>query len=288
MQKVLRISSSILLVIFLFLLINTKVIAQINTIEAYGSKSNSMGGVSTVFKDIYSAYTNQAGLGYLQGLKTNISYENRFSINSLSSFNFAVAKNFNKIGTAAVVIKKFGFTEYHELQIGAAYAMKLNQTTSIALQINLFNLSIKGYGSKNTFSFETGIIHDFSNKLTMGFHISNPFPIKFIENQDIPTIVKIGFSYKISDYLKIYSDFEKHLNYSLFLKTGLEYSPLLDFTLYIGFKNNFDRVAEYSMGVGYSFRNRFRLIASSSYSLILGLSPSIGITYSAGKINNLK
>jgi hypothetical protein len=253
--------------------------AQINTIEIYGAKSNGLGQITSVHNDINSSYGNQAGLAFIKGMNINLGYENRYQVFELSALNFAIAKNINNLGTFGFVIKKFGFSQFNEFMAGIAYAKKLGNSFSLGLQFDYFNTSISGYGNRSTFSFETGIMYVISNQLTIGVHVTNPFPIKFIDNQDIPTIINLGTKYKISDYLNIYAEFEKHINFNFYLKSGIEYAPINIFTLYLGFRNDFQGSADYSLGFKYLFNEKINIELSTLYNLTLGLSPTVGFNY---------
>ncbi len=253
--------------------------AQMNTIEIYGTKSNALGQVTSVHTGINSAYTNQAGLAFLTGTKINIGYENRFQVFELSALNLAIAKNIQNLGTFGITIKRFGFSAFNEYQFGFSYAMKLSNKFAVGLQFDVFNTSISGYGNKTIFSFETGAIYNLSDKLITGIHITNPFPIKFLENQNIPTIVNLGVKYKISDFLSIYAEFEKHIEHNFFLKSGIEYSPIKVFVLYFGFKNDFSNYADYSFGFKYEINRKMSIELSTLYNITLGLSPSVGFNY---------
>jgi len=270
-----------LLYILVFMCAPNLIFSQFSSSEFYGTKSNALGNVSTTFKDINAAYTNQAGLAFLSGTSINLSYENRFLTYDLSSIDLAIAKNFKKLGTFSFSVNKFGIEEYNEIQLGAAYAMKLNKKTALALQINFFNLSINGYGSRSTMSFETGILYDIHKDLSFGFHVTNPFPIKFIDDIELPNIISLGIKYLISENLNIFGEIEKHINYDLFFKSGIEYAPLTSFSLYFGFKNNFNNYADYSMGFKYKIKQFINVELSTLYNLTLGLSPSIGFTYNS-------
>ena len=270
--------------IYIIIFINIFIIvyqinAQINTIEIYGAKSNGLGQVTSVYNDINSSYGNQAGLAYLNGMSINLGYENRYQIFELSALNFAIAKRFNKYGTFGMVMKRFGFSQFNDFMTGIAYAKKLSNSFSIGIQFDYFNTTITGFGNKSTFSFETGLMYILSNKITIGVHATNPFPISFIDNQDIPTIINAGIKYKISRYLNIYGEFEKHINFNFYLKTGIEYSPINVFTLYFGFRNDFQNSSDYSLGFKYKFNDKINIELSTLYNLTLGLSPTIGFNY---------
>ena len=272
--------STIIIMVFMLSLFLTKAsYAQFSTLESFGAKSNSLANISTTFKDINANYTNQAGLAFLKGLEVDASYENRFLSLDLSAINFAIAKSFQKIGTFGFTIKKFGVSEFNEFLFGFAYARKLNNSTGIAIQLNAYNLNIKNYGSKSTISFETGILHDFTDNFSMGFHVSNPFPIRYIGESDIPTIISLGAKYNASDNIVLYGELEKHIEYGLFVKTAIEYKPLNIFSISLGYKNDLNGVADFSMGIMYAIKSNIYMNLGTVYNITLGLSPSIGLSY---------
>ena len=98
--------------------IQKSVFAQFSTLESFGAKSNSLSTISTTFKDINAAYTNQAGLAFISGLEGNLSYENRFLALDLSAMNFAIAKKFGNLGSFGLCIKRFGISEFNEMLLG--------------------------------------------------------------------------------------------------------------------------------------------------------------------------
>ncbi len=253
--------------------------AQINTIEIYGAKSNGLAQVTSVYDDINSIYGNQAGLAFIKGMKINAGYENRYQVFELGALNFGIAKNYKNAGTFGIVLKRFGFSHFNEFMAGVAYAKKLGNSFSASIQFDYFNTSISGYGNKSIISFEVGMMYKISDKLLMGTHITNPFPIGFIGDQDIPTIVNLGLKYKISDYLNIYGEFEKHINFNFYLKSGIEYTPIDIFTLYLGFRNDLQSTSDFSLGFKYKFSKQINIELSTLYNITLGLSPTIGFNY---------
>ncbi|HHH55329.1 MAG TPA: hypothetical protein ENK91_16840 [Bacteroidetes bacterium] len=253
--------------------------AQINTIEIYGSKSNGLGQVTSTFKDINALFGNQAGLAFMNGTNINAGYENRFQVFNLGALNFGIARNYQKLGTLGLAIKKFGINGFNEYQLGLAYARKFSETFSLGIQFNYFNTSITNYGNKSAYSFEIGAQYLLNESLIFGVHVSNPFPIKYIEGENIPTIVNAGVKYKISSFLDIYAEFEKHIGNTFFIKSGIEYSPITKFSIYMGFRNNFENTADYSLGFNYMINDKIDIDISTFYNITLGLSPSIGLNY---------
>ncbi len=264
---------------YLFVILaSTGLGGQISSIEISGTKSNNLGSITNGFTDINAAYTNQAGIAFLKTTCINISYENRF-LTDLNTMGFAIARPFKKQGAFGLTIKKFGIQEFNEIQVGGSYARKINKDIAIGLQINFFNLSIEGYGNKSSASFETGVLYNISKKLIVGCHIKNPFPIKFLESVELPTVISLGLKYKISSILNIYAEVEKNIQKTTLIKSGMEYSPLKSFSLSLGMRYDLEQYANYSFGIAYSIKEKIKIELGTIYDLTLGLSPNISVNY---------
>ncbi len=264
---------------YLFVIIvSTGLSGQISSIEISGTKSKNLGNITNGFTDINAAYTNQAGIAFLEAMSVNISYENRF-LTDLNTMGFAIARPFEKLGAFGLTIKKFGIQEFNEIQVGGSYAKKINKNIAIGLQINFFNLSIEGYGNKSSASFETGILYNISEDLLVGCHIKNPFPVKFLESTELPTVISLGLKYKLSSMLNVYGEVEKNIKKTTLIKSGIEYSPLKFFSLYIGMRYNLEQYSNYSFGMAYSIMGKIKVELGTTYDLTLGLSPNISANY---------
>ncbi len=270
---------NVILSLVVFITFSSVLNGQLTSVNIKGTKSKNLGDITNAFTDINAAYTNQAGLAFIRGLGVNLSYENRFLTGELHTMGFAVAKKFRKIGSFGITFKKFGIEEFNEFQIGASYSKKLNKSIAIGLQINFFNLAIEGYGNKASASFETGAIYNISNEITLGFHVKNPFPIKFVESTELPTIVSLGLKYAISSSLNVYGEIEKNINKKTLIKSGIEYMPTDFFSLYLGLKYDLQEYSDYSLGVGFLITEKIKAELGTAYQLELGLSPNIAFSY---------
>jgi len=268
-----------LLTIQILLLSAFIVLGQFATIEAYGTKAVGTGTCITSVKDINSIYGNVAGLAFSRNLEANLAFENRFEVFDLSVISFGLSKNFNKAGVFGISIKRFGISEYNEFNAAFSYARKLTENISVGVRFNTYSLVIEGYGNRFGYNADVGIQYDLSEKLTMGFFLTNPFPVKFIDNIRLPTFVHFGLRYEVSDNLIIYTEVEKHIDHNYMIKGGLEILILDKISIYGGYRNDLDRFSDFSLGIGYELTPNIILDIASQYHLALGISPSMSVSY---------
>ena len=252
---------------------------QFSTFEIYGTRANGLADINTVFTNLDASYGNIAGLSGMNGTQINIHYQNRFGFTELKVLGMALGFNHKKAGAFAVTLKDFGIEEYNEFEAGIAYARKLTSTLSAGVQFNFFNLAIQGYGNTGTFSFNAGIQYGLTRNLLIGFSVKNPFPVKFTESSELPTIIAAGMRYNVSEKVAFFSEIEKHINYEYTIKIAIQYHIVEPFTGYFGYFNSPSTYAGYSFGFSYSGLDHLNIEVSTKYNITLGLSPSIGITY---------
>lgn len=264
---------------FLLLFAAIKLTCQFATIESFGTKAVGIGTCISSLKDINAVYGNVAGIANTFKMDGNLSYENRFQAFDLSVINFGIAKNFNKTGVFGLSIKKFGISEYNEFQAGINYARKLTNALSLGIRFNIYNLVIEEYGNRFACNADLGLQYDLTEKLAIGFYVINPFPVKFIGETKLPTLVFLGLNYKVSENLRLYTEVEKHIDHDFFVKAGIEFDFMDKFSIFGGFRNDLERFSDYSLGFRYAISTNIDLNICSQYNSTLGLSPSIGVSY---------
>jgi hypothetical protein len=247
-----------------------------------GSRSLGMANSSVTNIDVWSAFHNQAGLAWLNRMEAGASYDNRFAVADLSTESFAFAMPL-KAGTFAVSGNVFGYNQYNEKKVGLAFAKKLGDKFSAAVQLDYLNTFINDdyYGSHSTFAVEVGLLAEPLKNFKIGFHVYNLSGAKLAEYADekIPTILRLGASYKFSDKLLWSVEEEKDIDQKASFKSGLEYQIAEPLYLRGGISTNPTLV---SFGFGLKF-NTLMIDFASTYHQVLGFSPSISLNYQFGK-----
>lgn len=267
--------------LFLSLLLSFNSVSGQNT-DPGGARAAGMANTAINFTDIWSVYHNQAGLAHLEGLSAGAFYENRFLIREMAYAGAAVAmpisKSDNK-GTVAVSFSTFGYTLYREGKYSLAYALKLNQNFSFGVQLNYHNLSINSedYGSRSNVTAELGAQVSISEKVKAAAHLFNPTRTRLNDYNDerIPTIIRAGLSYEISENLILAGEVEKDIDLSPQFRAGIEYQPVEILYLRVGASSE---PAVFNFGLGLKFE-QFRFDLATAYHAVLGYSPQVSLTF---------
>ena len=111
-------------------------------------------------------------------------------------------------------------------------------------------------------------------KLTLGAHIFNPIGVKLNEDENIPSIFKLGLRYDANEKVAIFTEGELESEQNAKLKFGLEYKIIKQLQLRTGFSTN---PAKNSFGIGYTLNNMQLDIALNRHQL-LGYSPQFSVS----------
>lgn len=247
-----------------------------------GARSAGMANAGLNYTDIWSIYHNQAGLGYIQGPTASIFYENKFLISNFAYAGFAGALPLGN-GTIGVSYTNFGYSAYKESGIGLAYGMKLSEKFAVGVRLNYHSIRIDadGYGNKGALTADVGFRLQVSDRVSLAAHLANPTRTKLndFDDERIPTIIRFGAGYEISDDLLATAEVEKDIDRNPIFRAGIEYQPVDILFLRVGASSN---PGLFAFGFGLNF-DAFKVDLSTTYHSVLGYSPQIALTYAPGK-----
>lgn len=244
---------------------------------AAGARGIGMGNANLTLQDIHSGFNNQAGLAYLDGFSGAAFVENRFLLEELQLATIGIAQATNS-GTVGLVLQYFGFEAYNEQKIGLNYSRQLFDKLAIGAQFDFLSTRVKEYGNASAVTFEMGLQYEILDKLTTGIHVFNPIRAT-LGNENLPSILQIGLTYQVADYLTISGAVEKNTVLPTTAKIGLEYQIVEKIQVRVGMNSNPNRL---SFGVGYLV-NQLQLNVAATYHDVLGFSPSLGFRFAPKK-----
>ena len=245
-----------------------------------GARGAGMANASIAFTDIYSAFSNPAGLAYLDQSTATAFAERRFFLSELQTIAAAVALP-TRSGTFALTVQHFGFEAFNEHQLGIAYARKLMDGFSLGAQVLLLNTSIPEYGNQLNVTFALGILSQLLPKLQLGVHVYSPMQLELVEGENLPTVFRIGLGYVPTDKLTCTAEVEKDIAYPARTKFGIEYKAAEQLAIRTGIATN---PTTFAFGAGYRLPNGLSLDIASSYHQTLGFSPTVGFSYAFKKL----
>jgi len=251
-----------------------------------GARPAGMAYAALTFTDIWSSFHNQAGLSYIDRFTAGAFYESRFLVDGLAFAGFAAAMPLGK-GSIGLNYSNFGYSVYNEGKLGLAYGMKLADRFSMGVQLNYQNTSIatENYGSRGVLTAELGLRMEVSENVTVAAHLFNPTRTSVIDNGDlsipdekIPTVIRLGAGYQISDQVLFAGEVEKDIDQNALFRGGIEYQPADILYLRVGASTEPNL---FCFGLGLDFES-FQFDLATCYHSLLGYSPQISLTYNPG------
>ena len=236
-----------------------------------GARGLGMAGASVVFSDINAAWSNQAGLAFVEKMSFSAFGEQRFLMTDLGSYAFAAAFPVQKVGTLSLTFQHFGVQAYNEQKIGLGYARRLGENFSIGVQFDYLATRIPDYGVSHNFTAEVGLLYRFSQQFSLAAHIYNPFRVRLSSADPLATVFRAGFIYSPSKQVSLIGEVEKDFLYPLGGKIGVEYRPVERFVVRTGVGTAPFRA---SFGVGVEWSGLL-IDFATSYHQILGFTPGV-------------
>jgi len=246
----------------------------ISRAQNYDAKSNALGGCGLMQNSVWSNFTNQAGLAEINQFTIGVGTENSFGIKELSTHTAVFALPVNG-GVFGLNVAYTGFDLYNESKIGLAFAKKLSDDFNVGIQVDYLGIYVaEGTNNHNNFTFEIGAQKRLMQKLTLGAHIFNPIGVKLNEDENIPSIFKLGLRYNTNDKVAVFTEGELESEQNAKLKLGLEYKIIKQLQLRAGFSTN---PAKNTFGLGYTLKNIQLDVAVKRHHL-LGYSPQFSVS----------
>jgi len=248
--------------------------SQYNALYTYDAESNALGGCGLTQNSVWSNFTNQAGLSEINQFTIGVGTENSFGIKELSTHTAVFAIPVNG-GVFGLNVAYTGFELYNESKIGLAFAKKLSDNFNVGIQVDYLGAYIEeGNNTHNNFTFEIGAQKRLMRELTLGAHIFNPIGVKLNEDENIPSIFKLGLRYDANDKVAVFTEGELESEQNAKLKLGLEYKIIKQLQLRAGFSTN---PAKNTFGLGYTLNNIQLDVAVKRHQL-LGYSPQFSVS----------
>lgn len=252
-----------------------------NNNEPTGTRSWGMGNASVCISDAWSMQHNVAGIAGLRGLSAGMYLNYQPLIPQLQQYAACVAKPFS-FGSFGLVVSRIGIPQYAEIKAGLGYARMFGKGFRAGLQINYLQTSIGDqYGRSSRLAAEAGIQAKLSSGLWAGVHVYNINRAKssVLDQERIPTIVRMGLLYTLSEKVMLAAEFEKQSNRSPLVKAGMEYRMHRAFVLRGGLMAA--NRPGFTIGTGF-YLSSVRIDLAVSYLPVFGIIPHLGGDYASG------
>lgn len=180
---------------------------------------------------------NPAMLGYAQQSELGAGIDNRSLISELSTKNIQAAL-INEIVNGGVSFSYFGYSQYHEMQIGLSFAKNFGNVFALGMQFNYLDTYFIGSNEyRGAFYPIIGVSAHLSPKLSIGFSANNPFQTDIKTDYVVKRIAStfsIGSEYLFSPELVWRTQIDKEVSSNYRFATGFEYLMLKELTIKTG------------------------------------------------------
>ncbi len=246
-----------------------------------GSSHAAMGGSSVTAQNVFSAHNNPAGMGFVKRIGFGVYMDRPFLVKDINNFNLSSVIPVKKIGAFGVDVNFLGYAAYNETRAGFSYARSFGELVSVGLKFDYLRLAIANNGAKNAFAFGVGLQYQPFKVLRIGAFVYNPVSMDVDKDKQekFATSFNVGLSYLPSEKLTISIEGETELDQKIRFKGGVEYRPLKPLYIRIGAATNPTLL---TFGLGTEFKN-FKLDASASWHLQLGITPQVSLVYNIKK-----
>jgi len=237
------------------------------------ARANGIGYSSATLFDTWGIFNNIAGIAKQQSITAACSYDLRPSIPGANRMA-AVFTMPLKIGATSLGAYRFGDDLYNEHMISAGYS---NQFGLAALGLNLSYIQYRaeGFGTKGVLSISLGGIAEITPQISVGSYILNINQPEIGDQENLPTKLVAGMSFKPTDKVFIATEIEKELEFDPTWKMGLEYKFHEKFCARTGYNINPNTAF---FGLGFKTK-KFTIDYALQHNTLLSLSHQASVAY---------
>ena len=154
---------------------------------------------SRQFFDPTATRANAAALSQVNEVTGSVYGERAFMLSPAQTI-FAMAASPALSGVCALSCSLAGYPDFHEYDLGFAYARTLGANSSLGLRCGYYALHIPGYFNAGAVETEISVLFRPMEKFTMGLQICNPFGAGLGKKgtERLATLIGFAFGYDFS------------------------------------------------------------------------------------------
>lgn len=244
---------------------------------AVGARSASMAGASVLLEDAWGVNNNPAGLARYRNISMATSLEQRFLMKELGYYGLVTTLPVRS-GCFGFCALYSGYSSFIDQKIMTGYGRPFGKR--ILAGVSLLYVYQHATGESHAVhqvSYEFGTIVLLSDRASLAITSFNPFRFyyKSDEYATLPSIFKLGFSYRYNSSLLILTELEKDLDFPPDLIIALEYNQGEKIFIRAGIRG---MPMVYSFGAAFRHK-KYMLEFASYYHHYLGFTPQITFQY---------
>ena len=264
--------------VFIFFSLVLPLNAMSQTTFSNSARSLSLANASVTLQDVWAQLNNPAALVGMKNQAFGISYQNRFGLKELQTQGVVYALPLKKVVLSAGS-QLYGYQQYRTVKSGIGVSMALSEKVSAGVKLNHHFIRLnENYGTSSSLSADLGLLVKFNERIHFGFSALNVGRSKVSPNlnERLPSALRLGLSYRISDQLIMLTEIEKNVISPLQVKCASEYKPTAKWYFRGGVST---APLSFSFGVGGRFKELFQLDVGTAYHQLLGWSPHVSFQF---------
>jgi len=260
----------------LLFLTNTALQSQVFMRPFENAAAMGMGGSTIAMPTLSAGLANEAQLGLGERLGFWVGSALPYGVAGWHTGNVQAVAGMGKYSGVGLGIEHSAVDVYAEHRFRLAYGRRLMEAFYLGGSADVLRASAQEYGSTTMATFGLSLLARALPDVWVGAKIQNPFQQKIGEDL-VPSILRIGASWKPSEILLMTFETEKDLERNAMIKAGLEYRPVSALVIRAGMRSN--QVARIGFGAGLRLKNNLAIDLASEWHPSLGLTPSAMISW---------
>jgi len=244
-----------------------------------------MGGATIAIPSLSAGLSNEAQLGLGEQLGFWAGSALPYGVAGWQTGNVQAVVGMGKYSGVGLGIEQSTVDVYAEHRFRLAYGRRLTEAFYLGGSADVLRASAQEYGSTTMATFGLSLLAHALPDVWLGAKIQNPFQQKIGEDL-VPTLLRIGASWKPSDLFLMTFETEKDLERKAMVKAGVEYRPTSMFVIRAGMRSN--QLARIGFGAGLRLKNNLAIDLASEWHPSLGLTPSAMISWQKGSSRKKK
>lgn len=264
------------LLIYCLLFIAAGLQAQVFMRPFDNAAAMGMGGATIAMPGISAGLGNDAQLGLGNKLGIFAGSALPYSLKGWQTAHFQGIKSIGKAGGIGISVLHSATEVYAEQRFQLAYGRRLGEKFYFGGSADVLRNNAQEYGSNTYATFSLSVLAKALPQVWVGAKVQNPFQQK-IGADVLPTVVRVGATWKPTDIFLIALETEKDLERAAMVKMGIEYHPTPIIAIRVGTRSG--KTARMAFGAGFRLKNGISLDIGSEWHPTLGITPSAMIAW---------
>ncbi|MEY3194093.1 MAG: hypothetical protein RIQ78_189 [Bacteroidota bacterium] len=238
--------------------------------------SMGMGGATIAMSDFSTGLSNDGQLGLEVNTRVMAGSAIPYTLTGWQTGYVQGVLGLGKSSGVGVGVFYNGTDLYAEQRFQGSYGRRLGEKFYLGGALDVLRNSAREYGSSTAVTMGISLLAQVLPQVWMGMKIQNPFQ-QSIGTDPIPTIFRVGASWKPTEIFLLAFETEKDLDRPTQVKMGVEYRPTSMLAIRAGTRAG--KLARMSFGIGMRLKHGISIDVGSEWHPILGITPAAGVSW---------